>query len=180
MYAAFWERVQTKPEETVYSGMEEGLELIRSGPNVIHANYGELLGYFRANPFFSQNVKVFGKGRAEYFSLVLPFNSPLKPILQKGVNSMIEGGSVDHLLKLWEGKGIPVNAASGKMVLTAGQVFLVFALVFSTFSLAVLIFCCELLHKKMEASNQKPSKMKKPHKKSKFYRPTREFLNNHA
>lgn len=96
------------------------------------------------------------------------------------MNSMIERGSVDHLLKLWEGEGIPVNAASGKMVLTAGQVFLVFALVFSTFSLAVLIFCCELLHKKMEASNQKTNQMKKPHKKSKFYWPTREFLNNHA
>lgn len=140
--------------------MEAGLKLIKNGPYVIHANYGELLGYFRANPFFSQNVKVFGKGKAEYFSLVLPFNSPLKPILQKGVNSMIEGGSVDHLLKLWEGKGIPVNAASEKMVLTAGQVFLVFVVVFFTFSLAVLIFCCEVLHKKMEVGHYNKEHLK--------------------
>ena len=56
---------------------------------------------------------------------------------------------VDHLLELWPGR-IPFNAFSEKMCLTAGQVFLVFVVVFFTFSLAVLIFCCEVLHKKME------------------------------
>ena len=45
---------------------------------------------------------------------------------------------------------IPFNAFSEKMCLTAGLVFLVFVVVFFTFSLAVLIFCCEVLHKKME------------------------------
>ena len=49
-----------------------------------------------------------------------------------------------------ERQRIPFNAFSENMCLTAGQVFLVFVVVFFTFSLAVLIFCCEVLHKKME------------------------------
>ena len=71
----------------------------------------------------------------------------------RGMHSTIEVGFVrfvDHLLELWIGKESHFNAFSENMCLTAGQVFLVFVVVFFTFSLAVLIFCCEVLHKKME------------------------------
>ena len=155
LYASFWDRVQNLPEETVYNNVDEGLNKLLEGPNVIHVNYGNLVGYFQANPFHIQNIKVFAKGRAEYFSIVLPFNSPLKPILQRGTNAMIERGSVGYLLKKWEGTGIPVNAASEVMVLTSGQVFLVFVIVFLTFSFAGVIFLCEVFHKKFDGMKVK-------------------------
>ena len=46
---------------------------------VIHTFTGMLRGYFKANPFHQQNLKVFAKGRAEFQALIVPINSPLKP-----------------------------------------------------------------------------------------------------
>ena len=113
----------------------------------MHVNYGSLLGYFKANPFHTQNIKVFGKSRPEYFSLILPYNSPLKPILQKSTNEFIETGTAEYLLKKWEGKGIPVNDVSAVTVLSAGQVLLVFVIIIFTFGLAGLVLCLEVSHK---------------------------------
>ena len=154
-YAAFYDRVKTSPEETVFNGVKEGLDRIKSGRNVMHVNYGSLLGFFQANPFHVQDIKVFGKGRPEDFSVIVPFNSPLKPILQKGTNAMIEGGTASFLLKKWEGKGIPVNPASDAMVLSAGQVLLVFIAILFTFSFTGIILCCEVCHKQLKSVKQK-------------------------
>ena len=130
------------------------MDRINSGQNVMHVQYGSLLGYFQANPFHVQDIKVFGKGRPEYFSLILPFNSPLKPILQKGTNTMIEGGTAGYLLKKWEGKGIPRNPASDAMVLSAGQVILVFMAFLFTFGFAAFVLCCEVCHKQLKSVKQ--------------------------
>ena len=127
---------------------------IKSGQNVIHVNYGSLQGFFQANPFHVQDIKVFGKGRPEYFSLIVPFNSPLKPILQKGVNTMIEGGTAGYLLKKWEGKGIPKNPSSEALVLSAGQVLLVFIVILFTFCFAGIVLFCEVCHKYFKSVKQ--------------------------
>ena len=77
--------MQNLPEETVYQNITEGLSIIKNQRAVLHVQYGTFLGFFRENPTFNQNIKVFGKGRAEYSSLIVNRNSPLKPILQKGI-----------------------------------------------------------------------------------------------
>ena len=65
---------------------------------------GMLKGYFRSNPFRQQNLKTFAKGRATFYSVIVPLNSPLKPILQKASNQLKEAGTMDYLVKTWEGK----------------------------------------------------------------------------
>ena len=77
--------MQNLPEETVYQNITEGLSIIKNQRAVLHVQYGTFLGFFRENPTFNQNIKVFGKGRAEYSSLIVNRNSPLKPILQQGI-----------------------------------------------------------------------------------------------
>ena len=67
---------------------------------------------------------------------------------------MIEGGTAGYLLKKWEGKGIPKFPASEAMVLSAGQVLLVFVIVFLTFSFAGIVFCCEVCHKQLKSIKQ--------------------------
>ena len=114
---------------------------------LIHTMTGMLKGFFKSNPFHQQNLKVFAKGRAEFYSLIVPINSPLKPILQTASNSLTEAGARDYLLKQWEGTGIPQAGAVEVMVLTAGQVILVFFIVLGTFSMAWVAFFCELCHK---------------------------------
>ena len=62
------------------------------------------IGYFQANPFRQQTLKTFAKGRATFYALIVPINSPLKPILQKASNTLLEAGTMDYLVKVWEGK----------------------------------------------------------------------------
>ena len=61
------------------------------------------LGYFKANPFHQQDVKTFARQKGSYYALIIPINSPLKPILQKASNTLLEAGTMDYLMKLWIG-----------------------------------------------------------------------------
>jgi hypothetical protein len=110
---------------------------------------GMLKGYFQANPYRQQQLKVFAKGKAEYYNVILPWNSPLKSILQKASSTFIESGTVDYMSRAWEGKDIPSNIDAEIMILSAGQVFLVFFIVACTFGCAGGVFLCELCHKKI-------------------------------
>ncbi len=142
--------MQNLPEETVFDNLEEGLDILRRERAVIHTLSGMLKGYFQSNPFHHQNLKIFGKGKAKFYSIIVPFNSPLKPILQVATNTFIESGTMDFMLKAWEGKEIPQNSAAEIMILTVGQVILVFVIVFMTFSLSLVVFLCELCHKQIK------------------------------
>ena len=126
--------------------------LIQNGRNILHLTFGRLVGYFKTNPFVGQKIKVFGKGKAQYYSYILPFNSPLKPILQKGTNALIETGALDHLLKTWVGTGVPNNNDSEKMVLSTGQVLLVFGILLLTIGIVCIILVFEFLRKKLTSS----------------------------
>ena len=147
LYSAFWERVQTMPEKTTFGNLKEGLDLIAADMNVIHTFTGMLKGYFKSNPFHQQKLKIFARGRAEFYALIVPLNSPLKPILQMASNALTEAGTRDYLLKAWEGTGIPNPGPVEVMVLTAGQIILVFFIVAATFSMSIVAFFCELGNK---------------------------------
>lgn len=56
---------------------------------------------------------------------------------------------MDYLLKAWEGNEIPQISAVELMVLSAGQIILVFFIVACTFGCSFCIFCCEVAHKKV-------------------------------
>jgi hypothetical protein len=127
-----------------------------------------LKGYFQANPFRQQQLKVFAKGKAEFYALIFPWNSPLKPILQKASNTFIESGTMDYMSKAWEGKEIPSNTAVELMILSAGQVILVFFIVTCTFSFAGCIFLCELCHKAIKDRQMNRKNKKKGKKRSKL------------
>ena len=61
------------------------------------------IGYLKSNPFHQQDLKTFARQKGTYYALIVPINSPLKPILQKASNTLLEAGTMDHLVKLWEG-----------------------------------------------------------------------------
>ena len=68
--------------------MEEGLDLLKEERAVIHTFAGMLKGYFKSNPNRQQNLQIFARGRAEFSSVIVPINSPLKPILQAASNAL--------------------------------------------------------------------------------------------
>ena len=97
LYQEFWDRVKNKPSEAIYQTMADGLLQLRTDSVILHAIEGQLIGHFKANPFLSQNIKTFGKGRVEYFSAMLPKNSPLTPLFRKVQLELIESGTVEYL-----------------------------------------------------------------------------------
>ena len=131
------------------------MKIIKNERAVLHVQYGTFLGFFRENPTFNQNIKVFGKGRAEYSSLIVNRNSPLKPILQKGINQMIERGIEEQLLKQWQGTGVPVNNKIDTVVLGGGQVVLIYMIEGATILVALFILSCEIYHKKNQVIGRK-------------------------
>ena len=131
------------------------MKIIKNERAVLHVQYGTFLGFFRENPTFNQNIKVFGKGRAEYSSLIVNRNSPLKPILQKGINQMIERGIEEQLLKQWQGTGVPVNNKIDTVVLGGGQVVLIYMIEGGTILVALFILSCEIYHKKNQVDGKK-------------------------
>lgn len=125
---------------------------------VIHTMTGMLKGYFQSHPFRQQNLKIFARGRPEFYTLIVPVNSPMKPILQRACSLLQEAGTMDYLLKAWEGKEIPQIGAVEVMVLTAGQVILIFFVVMAFFSCSMVVFCGELIRKKVQEMKEDPHK----------------------
>ena len=111
---------------------------------VIHIGEGRLMSYFKTNPFHQQKLKVFARSRPQPQGIIVQHNSPLKPILQAAANALTEAGIRAALLKDWEGVSIPQNAEVETMVLTTGQVILVFLVILATFGCCVLILFCEI------------------------------------
>ena len=86
-------------------------------------------------------------------------NSPLKPILQKGIRTLIERGIEEQLLKKWEGTGVPVNNKIDTVVLGGGQVVLIYIIEAGTIMLALLILSCEIYHKKILSKDSESRKL---------------------
>jgi hypothetical protein len=147
LYSEFWERVTNKREEHVFQNLEEGLNMIKKERAVIHIGEGRLTSFFQTNPFHQQRLKVFARSRPQPQGFIVQHNSPLKPILQAAANALTEAGIKDALLKEWEGVSIPQNAEVETMVLTSGQVILVFIIILATFGCSMLILLCEINHK---------------------------------
>ncbi len=59
LYAEFYDRAKSYPEETVFNTVAEGLELLSKQRVVIHVSYNQLKSQFKAKPKLqNQNLKV--------------------------------------------------------------------------------------------------------------------------
>ena len=144
-YVAFWARRQQSPGESLYQSEAEGLQLIRTGRNIISANEGKLFGHLRANPT-RQKLHFFGHTKWTYGSLLVHLNSPLLPVLSHGVSCMRERGVEDLLHQRWIGAGTQNEGAFAleKDVLTPGQVVMVFALMMVIYGISLVFLGTEL------------------------------------
>ena len=144
LYSEFWERVTSNREAHTFQNLEEGLSLIKNERTVIHIAEGALKQYFKDNPYHQQKLKVFSKMPPKAGAIIVTPNSPLKPILQAAFNSLTESGIKDALLAEWEGSSIPQNDEVETMVLTNGQMILVFLFILFFFGWSILILFFEI------------------------------------
>ena len=75
-------------------------------------------------------------------------NSPLTPIFRLAVAKTFERGQYDRLSLNWQGKKIPGTGAVEIMILTAGQVFLIFGVLLFLLSTSLICLALELMHYK--------------------------------
>jgi hypothetical protein len=137
-------RVEAQPEDYVVKTLQAGLDKMQSGPNILYTTNGRLKGFFSSNPFNQPSIKVFGGSRSRFDCLLLTKNSPLKPILRNGVSKTFERGEYERLQATWQGAEIKSAGAVDIMILTSGQVFLIFfeLLISVGLSLICLIIEC--------------------------------------
>ena len=106
-FNTFLGRTRDKPSETVFTSIMDGLAKLEEGRYVMHVAEGMLKGFFRANPYHHQRLKVFAKEKPRLDALIFPINSPVKEVMRLAMSRLFESGGVEYLLDKWEGRGIP-------------------------------------------------------------------------
>ena len=82
-YSKFWNRAMEDPENTVIDSVGEGLEVISQTRAVLHVSETMLKRYYvEHSP--PERIKVFGKGRPQFKTVIVTLNSPLKAIFTHG------------------------------------------------------------------------------------------------
>ncbi len=146
LYVQLWDRVVQDPENTVYTRIEEGLAKIKAdGQTAMHVEDVIILGFFKANPFFQQEVKLFAPSQPNYYSIIVNRGSPLKPILQSVSTKIAEGGAIERLANVWIGSKLPtVIGGEEKTVLNIGDTITIFLLILAVASISVGVLVYEI------------------------------------
>ena len=86
-----------KREETVVSGIGEGLQKLALDRYILYVSEQNLRGYFMQNPFHSQNLFAFGKERGAYSGLIFTKNSPISAMFQLEISKLRERGIIEQV-----------------------------------------------------------------------------------
>ena len=138
------EAVESNPDEYLYSDIYDGLQRLEEANTVTYAMESALLAVNKADPKSISNLKTFGKGKYEYWGLLFTLNSPLLPMFRKATQKTFEYGIYKRSTSKWMGGEIKSQGAVDTMVLSIGQMFIVFLFMalFSIVSLFILFLEC--------------------------------------
>ena len=81
--------------------------------------------------------------------MIVPWNSPLKPIFNNAIIKLREYGTFDYLVMEWEGKDIISSGGAELYSLSFGQVILAMLIFSSYFGIALLVLGFELIANKL-------------------------------
>ena len=149
-YMTLWERYEDNPTETTYSSIENGLQLIEEGQNVMRIMQNNLLGHLKSNPS-KQKYHIVQIGKIEFSHLLLHKNSPLLPIFNLGASHIRESGLERELYHKWFGdfeQHSGYSPTEGN-ILTLGHMVTVFLMMLVAFVIALLVLGGELTFKQL-------------------------------
>ena len=92
--------------------------------------------------------------RPEYYNMIVPWNSPLKPIFNNAIIKLREYGTFDYLVMEWEGKDIVSSGGAELYSLSFGQVILAMLMFSSYFGIALLVLGFELIANKLRPKDK--------------------------
>ena len=146
-YAEFWDRRNKLPDETVFSSVSDGVDLMLNNLIVIHVGESVIRGFMKNNPKKGIGIKLFDRGATEAHNIILVNNSPLGPALRLASRNAMETGVLDPISNTWIGKEVG-NERSGfvrtKFVLGAGHVVLIFLLLCTICLSTIIVLFCEI------------------------------------
>ena len=123
---------------------------VLNGFYVAQMQEGSIKGWIRVNPIDGEKVKIFGRGRASYYTLILTNNSPLAPVFSSLTRTMIEKGAIDRINAKWierKRSAEVANLESTLIVLKPGQMILMYFLVLLMILLTLTVFILEQIWK---------------------------------
>ena len=167
-YIEFWDRVLKNPKETVYYGIEQVVQDHEDVPIVVHDHQSQLDVHNKyGKPELINKLKVFYKGPAQSYGMIVTENSPLGPILRHGTKVMFERGVFDYLRSRWLGGGkdrcsCGETASSTNMVLGMNHMSLVIAGFGALLATCLATFFVELYLKHKQPIGSRASRT--PHK----------------
>ena len=103
-YKAIMNRVGSDPESSIYHTMEEGMMRLRDGRTVLHTTKERLNSFINENPqvLTTQKLFIFGKEKlSDTTGFTFTLNSPLRPLFDRAITKLKEGGAYDFLRKRW-------------------------------------------------------------------------------
>ena len=146
-YAEFWDRRNNLPDETVFSSVSNGVDLMLNNLIVIHVGESVIRGFIKNNPKKGIGIKLFDRGATEAHNIILVNNSPLGPALRLAARNAIETGVLDPISNTWIGKEVG-NERTGfmrtKFVLGGGHVVLIFVILCSIALSTIIVLFCEI------------------------------------
>ena len=146
-YAEFWDRRNNLPDETVFSSVSDGVDLMLNNLIVIHVGESVIRGFIKNNPKKGIGIKLFDRGATEAHNIILVNNSPLGPALRLAARNAIETGVLDPISNTWIGKEVG-NERTGfmrtKFVLGGGHVVLIFVILCSIALSTIIVLFCEI------------------------------------
>ena len=145
-YSKFWDSYQKEPEVYSYQDFGEAIKSMREERVVSQVLESHLAYYFLEHPL-EQNLKLFDRGRPNDNGFIITKDSPLGPILKFALTKMVEEGIAQREANKFVGPEIE-RSSTGTMVLSAGQVILIYVVTGILMVLSVTILLFEHLAKK--------------------------------
>ena len=119
---------------------------MKKGQTVLHALSAILRGANKADPSSVPPIKTFGAKKSTYFTMLFTENSPLVPLFTKAVTKTFETGQYDRIAVKWQGADIKSLGAVDLMILSPGQVFLIFGVLMALLTCSIICLALECIY----------------------------------
>ena len=144
-YALLWQRYQENSTESTFDSIQDGLELMESGQNVLLMEQNMLLGHLKSHST-KQEIKVIERENLGFGCILFSKNTPLLPMFNQGVRHFRESGLEGQLFFKWFGKLNKQSGSntSGGQALTLSEMVTAFIMMLVVFIVAFFVLCGEL------------------------------------
>ncbi|TRY80960.1 hypothetical protein TCAL_14039, partial [Tigriopus californicus] len=155
-FQTLYNRVVGNPEENLFDTYDDIMNQARLKQVVFHTFARPFFAFLKENPQHKANLRVFAKEKPQGEGIIFGKNSPLVPIFNLGIQRLKENGAMDFLAKKWEGSFQEQRFEMDVMVLSGGQVILVYILMGAGYTLGLTFLLMECLWTKYNGGSQKP------------------------